>query len=78
MARECQLLGTLGCQMCELAEAQLMPLVDHGLLVERVDIAEESCTRQAYYARIPVLRRVDTGAELDWPFDAEQIVAFMR
>jgi hypothetical protein len=25
-----------------------------------------------------VLRRVDTGAELDWPFSADQVVAFLR
>jgi hypothetical protein len=25
-----------------------------------------------------VLRRCDTGAELNWPFDAEQVVAFLQ
>jgi hypothetical protein len=25
-----------------------------------------------------VLRRVDTGAELDWPFEVEQVVWFLR
>ena len=27
--------------------------------------------------RIPVLRREDTGAELDWPFDAAAVRAFV-
>ncbi len=40
MLPECQLFGTLGCHLCEVAEAVLMPFVDHGLLVELVDIAE--------------------------------------
>ena len=40
MPPECQLFGTLGCHLCELAEAELMPLAEHGLLVELVDIAE--------------------------------------
>jgi hypothetical protein len=31
-----------------------------------------------YGLRIPVLRRTDTGAELDWPFDAGQVVQFLR
>lgn len=78
MSPECQLFGTLGCHLCELAEAQLMPLVEHGLLVELVDIAEDgSGLVEAYGLRIPVLRRMDTGVELDWPFDAEQVVAFL-
>ena len=30
-----------------------------------------------YGERIPVLRREDTGAELDWPFDADALRAFL-
>lgn len=78
MPPECQLFGTLGCHLCELAEAEVMPLVEGGLLVELVDIAENEAFFESYELRIPVLRRVDTGAELDWPFDAEQVVAFLR
>jgi hypothetical protein len=78
MPSECQLFGTLGCHLCELAEAELMPLVEHGLMVELVDIGESQALFDAYGLRIPVLRRVDTGAELDWPFDGEQVVAFVR
>lgn len=78
MPSECQLLGTLGCHLCELAEAEVMPLVQHGLLVELIDIVDSEALVEAYGLRIPVLRRVDTGAELDWPFDTEQIVAFLR
>lgn len=61
MPPECQLFGTLGCHLCELAEAEVMPLVDHGLLVELVDIADSETLYEAYGLRIPVLRRVDTG-----------------
>lgn len=78
MPPECQLLGTLGCHLCEVAEAELMPLVEHGLLVELVDIAESQAMNEAYGLRIPVLRRTDTGAELDWPFDTDQVVVFLR
>ena len=70
MPPECQLFGTLGCHLCEVAEEELMPLVEHGLLVELVDIAENEDWVEDYGLRIPVLRRMDTGAELDWPFDA--------
>ena len=78
MPSECQLFGTLGCHLCDLAEAEVMPLVEHGLLVELIDIADSEALVEAYGLRIPVLRRVDTGAELGWPFDTEQIVAFLR
>lgn len=77
MLPECQLFGTLGCHLCEVAEAMLMPLVDHGLMVELIDIADPPLDYQRLALRIPVLRRVDTGAELDWPFDTEQVVAFL-
>ena len=78
MPPECQLFGTLGCHLCEVADALLMPFVEHGLLVELVDIAEREDWVEQYGLRIPVLRRNDTGAELNWPFDAEQVVTFLR
>ena len=78
MPPECQLFGTLGCHLCEVAEALLVPFVEHGLLVELVDIAEREDWVEQYGLRIPVLRRNDTGAELNWPFDAEQVVTFLR
>ncbi|QPO19757.1 glutaredoxin family protein [Pseudomonas sp. Y39-6] len=77
MPPECQLFTTLGCHLCELAEAEIMPLVEHGLLVELVDIADSEALFEAYGLTIPVLRRADTGAELGWPFDTEQVVAFL-
>ena len=78
MLPECQLFSTLGCHLCEIAEAEIMPLVERGLLVELVDITDPEDLTDAYGLRIPVLRRVDTGAELDWPFDTDQVVAFLR
>ena len=78
MLPECQLLGTLGCHLCEVAEAVLMPFVEHGLLVELIDISEREDWVETYGLRIPVLRRVDNGAELNWPFEATQVVSFLQ
>jgi hypothetical protein len=78
MPPECQLFGTLGCHLCEISEAELLPLVEYGLLVELMDISESEAMFETYSLRIPVLRRVDTGAELDWPFNADQVVAFLQ
>ncbi|MBT8765152.1 glutaredoxin family protein [Metapseudomonas boanensis] len=77
MLPECQLFGTLGCHLCEVAEGVLMPFVERGLLVELVDIAEREEWVDLYGMRIPVLRRCDSGAEMGWPFDACQIAAFL-
>ena len=78
MLPECQLFSTTGCHLCEVAEALLMPFVEHGLLVELIDIAEREDWVEQYGLSIPVLRRCDTGSELNWPFDAEQVVSFLR
>jgi hypothetical protein len=78
MLPECQLFSTTGCHLCEVAEALLMPFVEHGLLVELIDIAEREDWVEQYGLVIPVLRRCDTGSELNWPFDAEQVVSFLR
>jgi hypothetical protein len=74
---EYQLYGTLGCHLCELAEAVLLPFVGQGLLVELVDIAESEALVERYGLRIPVLRRSDSGAELNWPFDAARVAVFL-
>lgn len=78
MLPECQLFSTLGCHLCEVAEAVLMPFVEHGLLVELIDIADDESLVERYGLIIPVLRRCDNGSELRWPFDAEQVVAFLQ
>jgi len=78
MLPECQLFSTSGCHLCEVAAARLMPFVEHGLLVALIDIAEREDWVEQYGLSIPVLRRCDTGAELNWPFEAEQVVSFLR
>lgn len=73
----CQLFSTLGCHLCDEAEAVLQPLL--GVLplqIEWVDIIENEGWLQRYAVHIPVLLRQDTGAELYWPFTTEQAYAF--
>ncbi len=71
------LYSTSACHLCELAEELLMPLVQQGLLVAVDDIADSDELFTRYGERIPVLRRPATGAELDWPFDAEAIAGLL-
>jgi hypothetical protein len=77
MPPECQLFATPGCQLCAMAEHELMPMVEHGLMVELIDISSQPALIERYELRVPVLRRVDTGAELEWPFEADQIAVFL-
>jgi hypothetical protein len=77
MLPECQLFGTLGCHLCEVAEGVLMPFVERGLMVELVDIADREEWVEVYGLRIPVLRRCDNGSELGWPFDATAVASFL-
>ncbi|AEY01829.1 thiol-disulfide isomerase and thioredoxin [Oceanimonas sp. GK1] len=68
------LFSTDGCHLCEQAWAMLEQT---GLAAEAElkDIIDHEPWLAAYRLRIPVLRRAD-GAELDWPFTADQLIAF--
>lgn len=73
------LFGTLGCHLCEQAhELVAAALPATGFVMEEVDIAEDEALEQRYGIRIPVLKRMDSGAELNWPFTAEDVAALLR
>ncbi|MDX1634838.1 MAG: glutaredoxin family protein [Marinobacter sp.] len=75
---ELQFFTTSHCQLCDLAENLLIhtPLPE-PIPVDAIDIAQSEALVARYGTRIPVLRRTDTGAELDWPFDQAQLLAFL-
>lgn len=62
--------------MCEQALDLLlaMPAL-RGSRLRVVDVADDAQLLQRYGPRLPVL--VIGGAELDWPFDAEQVTAHL-
>jgi len=60
------LFGTRFCHLCKQAEEVLHAA---GMTAEYTDIAEDEALLERYGMRIPVVRRVDNGAELGWPFD---------
>jgi len=68
-----QLLHTLGCHLCEQAEALLAPLArERGWRLVQIDIATDDTLLERYGTRIPVLRDPLRDLELGWPFDAER------
>jgi glutaredoxin len=69
-----KLYGTAYCHLCDEAEAILR---ESGIAADYVDIADDDELLEKYGIRIPVLKRVDTGAELGWPFDAEAVSRFL-
>lgn len=77
------LYSTLGCHLCEQAEAllQALPLLD-PLAVEVIEISDDDTLVACYGTRIPVLgwevEGSRVGAELDWPFDTAAVLAFVR
>lgn len=73
------LYGTLGCHLCEIAEAVLAPLLGDGASrIECIDVADDDALLDRYGVSIPVLRRVRDGVELAWPFDAAQAEGLLR
>ncbi len=72
------LYGTSACHLCEAALAELAPLQAGGVHVREQDITEADELMQRYQLRIPVLRREDTGAELDYPFDLNRLLDWLQ
>lgn len=64
------------CHLCDLA---LAVLAEAGLPeFESVFIDGEDALEAVYGHRVPVLRNLDSGAELDWPFAADAVRALLR
>lgn len=74
MTDQLYLYGTDGCHLCHDAQQLLLAL---NLGWDDVDIVEDDALLQRYGTRIPVLKRAGREAELDWPFDHQQISTFL-
>ena len=70
------LYSTSGCHLCE--EAQRLILSTLGCTVTEIDIADDETLLTQYGIRIPVLQRIDTRAEIGWPFGAAEVLALVR
>ncbi|MFE8072044.1 glutaredoxin family protein [Marinobacteraceae bacterium S3BR75-40.1] len=67
------------CTLCEEAEQLLMQVpLEEPIPVDAIDIAQEAGLVDKYGERIPVLRRTDTGAELQWPFNMQDVLDFLK
>ena len=76
MPSELILYGTSCCHLCEQALTRILPVSQAlNLKLQEVDIADDTVLAEAYGIRIPVL--AFNGLELGWPFDREQVAAFL-
>lgn len=79
--RQLQLFETAGCHLCADAQAILLPLIVQSpdfYQLTRVDIAGVEDLLAQYGVRIPVIKRLDSGAELGWPFGVAELEFFLR
>lgn len=67
---------TVGCHLCEQAEAILRNEFGRFNL-QLVDIAESEVLVTRYGLRIPVIKIGTADAELGWPFDAITVADFL-
>ncbi|MFA5678623.1 MAG: glutaredoxin family protein [Pseudomonas sp.] len=77
MATSLTLFGTTACHLCEECLMLTRPLAGNGIEVQQVDIVDDPELFERYQLRIPVLRRNDTGAELDWPFGLGELLDWL-
>lgn len=69
------LFGTLGCHLCE--EANILLAGFSHVVIEHIDIAEQTQWQAQYAIKIPVLYHPHTKKELAWPFSQQQIQHFI-
>ncbi len=56
----------------------IAPVLGEAYQLEEVDISESDQLMARYGIRIPVVKRADTEAEIGWPFDQSQFIAFLN
>ena len=79
MTMHLHLYSTSHCHLCEQAEALLVELaLSHDLSWTVIEIADDANLLPRYELRIPVLARLDTGQEMTWPFNKDQVLDLIK
>ncbi len=66
---------TLGCHLCELAEAILVQVqLNKKFEIIKIDIADGDKLVDLYGTSIPVVLLKNQSASLNWPFSAEDVL----
>jgi glutaredoxin len=65
---------TQGCHLCELAAALL---AEADVVFEPMDICDDDILAARYGVSIPVVKAIESGVELNWPFDLIELKTFV-
>ena len=65
------------CHLCDDA-VEVLNETAKDILIESVNIEGKPDLLMRYEIRIPVLQRLDNNAELDWPFDEDDVRQFLE
>lgn len=76
MLNELVLYSTLGCHLCEQAQALIANVKPTAYNVQVVDIVDDDQLYARYRTRIPVLRHGQR--ELAWPFTQQQLQQWLQ
>lgn len=75
------LYGTAGCHLCDDAHKLLLGMAEQAtkeFTLRKIDIVEDDQLMERYSFSIPVLKRSDTQAELNWPFEVSELTCFLQ
>jgi len=77
--RQLILYTSTGCHLCKQAEQILVDVLASSTewQLKSCEIADSPELVETYGIRIPVVRRMDTGQELGWPFDHAGLQHFL-
>lgn len=79
MTIQLHLYSTSHCHLCEQAENLLQSMAKlYDTQWAIIEIAEDTELLARYEIKIPVLKRLDTGAEISWPFNNQDIQNLLR
>lgn len=71
--------STSHCHLCESAESILLTVAEQtDIEYQVVEVADSDALLELYGVRIPVIKRLDTQAEIGWPFTAEDLAQFLQ
>lgn len=74
------LYGTEGCHLCEEAEVILNRLIEKRPELSEVELCDITTSDELmarYGVRIPIIKSQQSGDELGWPFDEQQLSQFL-
>lgn len=76
MQKQFILYGTSACHLCDDAEQMINSFTNARYT--KKDIVEHDALLERYGLLIPVFRCIETGSELNWPFNASTLENFIN